>query len=193
MTGAGFLPVCVHNKELLFLFGLESPSESSAKGWSDFAGGMDSNENSASEKDVYKAALREMAEETSGFLGGTKEIDKLVKNNGGYLKYSHKNGDSIYHTHLFRLDYDEKLIEYYNANHKYLYDKIDHKLLQSTKVFEKIKIEWFTIDMMIKNITKFRHFYIDLIHHLIKNEKSIKSFIEKTMKKNNKTMKKRMK
>jgi hypothetical protein len=43
MTGSGFLPVTIMNNKLMFLFGLESECEKSAKGWSDFAGGMEKN------------------------------------------------------------------------------------------------------------------------------------------------------
>ena len=63
MVAAGFLPVCYHKGKLLFLFGLEGPMEKSAKGWSDFAGGLNSNEKDGNDRDIYKAALREMSEE----------------------------------------------------------------------------------------------------------------------------------
>jgi hypothetical protein len=185
-NAAGFLPVCIHNNRLLFLFGLESPAETTAKGWSDFAGGMEKFENNNDERDVYNAGLREMAEETSGFFGGPNEINKLVKKNGGYLKYTHKNEDSDYHIHLFRLDYDEKLIDYYNSNHKYLYDNLSHKLLESTKVFEKIQIKWFSVQDMKKHRNKFRHFYRDVIDYLIGEVPQITNFIINTHRKQKK-------
>jgi hypothetical protein len=110
-----FLPVCIHDNRLILLFEIESPTEITAKGWSDFAGGMEKIENNDDEKMVYNAGLREMAEETRGFFGGPNEINKLVKKNGGYLKFTYKNGDnSDYHIYSFRLDYDEKLFNYYN-------------------------------------------------------------------------------
>jgi hypothetical protein len=183
---SGFLPVCFHNNKLMFLFGLESPIESSSKGWSDFAGGMEVNE-----KDIYNAGLREFAEETSGFFGGSKEIDLLVKKNGGYLKYSHQNGEHNYHIHMFRLDYDIKLLDYYNTSHKYLYDKLSHKLLESTKVFEKIEIGWFTIEQMKKKRGKFRHFYRKIVDYLLEHSLDIEIFIKGTMKKNKKMTRKK--
>lgn len=191
MTGSGFLPVCLIDKKLMFLFGLESPVEKSAKGYSDFAGGMEKSENENSEKAVYEAGKREFSEELSGFLGGPKEIDELIKRNGGYMKYSHDNGGSNYHIHLFRLDYDEKLLQYYNANHKYLYDKLDHKVLEKTKVFEKIKIEWFSIEMMKKERNSFRSFYRNIVDELIIEAPSIEAFIKGTIKKRNINTKKR--
>jgi hypothetical protein len=191
MTGAGFLPVCIMNNKLMFLFGLESPMEDSAKGWSDFAGGIERNENENSEKAIYQAALREVSEELSGFLGGPKEIEQLVKKNGGHMKYVHDNNGSGYHVHIFRLDYDEKLLKYYNTSHKYLYEKLDNKLLQETKVFEKIEIKWFSIDMMKKQRTLFRSFYRNVVDQLVAQAPEIKEFVKTTMKRNQNTTKKK--
>jgi hypothetical protein len=194
MTGAGLLPVCIINNKLMFLFGLESIVEDTAKGWSDFCGGMDPGENENSEKAIYKAALREGSEETSGFLGGPKELDQLIKKNGGHIKYTHDNDGSNYHIHLFRLDYDEKLLKYYNANHKYLYEKLNHKMLQKTKVFEKIELKWFSIDMMKKQRNSFRNFYRNIVDQLILKQTEIESFIKSTIHKKhnkNRTKKKR--
>ena len=173
-TAAGCLPVCINKKgEIMFLFGLESPCESSAKGWSDFAGGMDKGE-----KNVYTAALREMSEETSGFLGGPVDIDRLIKAGGGYLKLVYDNSGSKYHIHIFKLDYDEMLLKYYNANHKYLYKHVNHNLLKSTKVFEKIKLEWFSIEMMRLRRKEFRPFYRVILDNLINESSNIKKFLK---------------
>ena len=173
MVAAGCLPTCIINNKLYFLFGLESPAEKSAKGWSDFAGSMDKGETN-----VYKTAIREMAEETSGFLGGASEINKLIKANGGYLKFTFDNDGNLYHTHIFKMEYDEKLIRYYNANHKFLYDNLNHKLLQSTKVFEKIKLEWFSLDMMKQRRREFRGFYRVIVDQLISDSDVIERFVK---------------
>ena len=172
-SAAGCLPVCINERgELMFLFGLESPCESSAKGWSDFAGSMEKDD-----KNVYKAALREMSEETSGFLGSATDIDQLIKANGGFLRLVYDNSGSKYHIHIFKLDYDEKLLKYYNANHKYLYKKVNHDLLKSTKVFEKIRLEWFTVDMMRHRRKEFRPFYRIIVDNLINESITIKEFL----------------
>ena len=191
MTASGFLPVCLINNRLMFLFGLEAPCEDSAKGYSDFVGGVDKNENEKSDKGIYTSGLRECSEELSGFLGGPKEFDQLVRKNGGYIKYTHHNCGSAYHIHVFRLDYDEKLVQYYNASHKYLYEKLDHRLLQETNVFEKIKIKWFTVEMMKKEMNTFRSFYRDIVRELIEEAPTIKLFIKNTMNNENKKTKKR--
>lgn len=177
-AAAGCLPVCINKDgEMMFLFGLESPCESSAKGWSDFAGGMEKDE-----RNVYSAALREMSEETSGFLGGPVDIDRLIKANGGFLKVVYDNSGSKYHIHIFKLEYDEKLLKYYNANHKYLYKQVNHDVLKSTNVFEKIKLEWFTIDMMRLRRKEFRPFYRVILDSLINESVNIKKFIRSSSK-----------
>jgi hypothetical protein len=188
---SGFLPVCFHDNKLMFLFGLESPVERDSKGWSDFAGGMEVNENNGNENDIYKAGLREFAEETSGFLGDSKEIDVIIRKNGGVLKHTHQNGDCGYHIHLFRLDYDVKFLNYYNTSHKYLYNKLSHKLLESTKSFEKIEIGWFTIDQMKRKRGKFRKFYRNIVDYLVEHSSLIEKFLKGTMKKNKRITKKK--
>ena len=50
MTGSSVLPITIHNGKLYFLFGKENELEKSAKGFSDFGGGVEQNE------DVHKAA-----------------------------------------------------------------------------------------------------------------------------------------
>jgi hypothetical protein len=192
MTGSGILPVSIINNKLFFLFGKESITEDTAKGFSDFAGGIERTEKQGNEKQIYECALREGSEELTGFLGGPKELDKLIKKNGGHKKYTHDNGGSSYHIHLFRLDYDENLVRYFNSNHKYLYEKLDHKLLQKTKVFEKIEIKWFNVDMMKKQRNSFRHFYRNIVDKLILQAPEIEVFIRNTLNnKQNGTKKKR--
>ena len=62
MVGSSILPVAIHDNTLYFLFGKENPFEDSAKGFSDFGGGMERNESR------LDTALREGSEELSGFL-----------------------------------------------------------------------------------------------------------------------------
>ena len=70
MVAASILPVCIHNRELYFLFGKENRLEDSAKGWSDFGGRVENDES------IYQGALREGAEEMTGFLGNEHELKK---------------------------------------------------------------------------------------------------------------------
>jgi hypothetical protein len=71
---------------------------------------------------------------------------------------------------------------------------LDHKLLQKTKVFEKIELKWFSIDMMKKQRNSFRNFYRNIVDQLIIQQPEIESFIKSTFHKKqnkNRTKKKR--
>lgn len=170
MVAAGFLPVSIKSGKLFFLFGKEAYNDS-APGYSDFGGGVEPNETN-----LYKAGLREMAEETTGFFGNEKELDKMIKKNGGVYKLKH----DTYHIHIFRMDYDEKVCEYYNNNHKFIYDKLDHTYLKSTKIFEKIRIDWMTVEEMKSRRGEFRSFYKEILDGIIENVPNIKTFINQT-------------
>ena len=82
MVAASILPVTIHKNKLCFLFGKENELEVSAPGWSDFGGGLKKNEN------PFKGALREGAEELTGFFGNADQLKKLIEENGGFLKMS---------------------------------------------------------------------------------------------------------
>lgn len=171
MVASAFLPVAWHQGKLFFLFGKEAQNDS-APGFSDFGGSVESGEN------IYEAGLREMAEETTGFLGGPNDVRKLIQRQGGVHKLSHtfKNG-SEYHTHIFRLDYDPKLVEYYNNSHKFIMGRMDHKYLKKTMIFEKIEIQWMTLDDMRKKRRQFRHFYREIVDNLLEHADEITTFI----------------
>jgi hypothetical protein len=67
-----------------------------------------------------------------------------------------------------------------------LYDNLPHKLLESTKVFEKIQIKWFSPQDMKKHRNKFRHFYREVIDCLIDEVPQITNFIKDNHRKQNK-------
>ena len=175
MTGASILPVTVHNGQLLFLFGKENPKENSAKGFSDFGGGVESGES------VYETALREGGEELTGFLGDSKNIRNIIKKNGGHFKISHND----YHVHIFFIPWDPNLVTYFNLNHQFLWGRMDRNLLNRTKLFEKIEIQWFHVRSLKKRISEFRSFYQDIIIEILKQEKDIFKFIRSKRDKNN--------
>ena len=167
MVAASLLPVCIYNRELYFLFGKENSLEDSAKGWSDFGGRVENNES------IYQGALREGAEEMTGFLGNEQDLKKRIRNNGGYHRISHNK----YHVHLFYLPYEPKLVEYYNYNHKFLWDRMNQKLLNKTRLFEKIELKWYSLSDMKKHRLEFRGFYQEIVDKFIEKEKEIKNFL----------------
>ena len=167
MVAASLLPVCIYNRELYFLFGKENSLEDSAKGWSDFGGRVENNES------IYQGALREGAEEMTGFLGNEHDLKKRIRNSGGYHRISHNK----YHVHLFHLPYEPKLVEYYNYNHKFLWDRMNHTLLNKTMLFEKIELKWYSLSDMKKHRLEFRCFYQEIVDKFIEKEKEIKKFL----------------
>jgi len=174
------LPVTIYKNKIYFLFGKENQMEDSAKGFSDFGGGVESGES------IMETALREGAEELSGFLGDASQFKSLIKRNGGLYKLSHND----YNIHLFYLEYDENLPKYYKNNHHFLWNKMDKKMLNDSKLFEKQEIDWFSVDDLKKRRHEFRPFYREMVDLFVKNIHHIKRFIS-TRKSRSKTYKKR--
>jgi 8-oxo-dGTP pyrophosphatase MutT (NUDIX family) len=169
MVAGSILPVTIHNNNLYFLFGKENSMEDSAKGWSDFGGRVESGET------PFTAALREGAEELTGFLGNNSELHKLIKKNGGTYNLQHNK----YHVHLFFMPYDENLPKYYNQNHRFLWERMDKEVLNKTKLFEKIEVDWFSVDDLKKKRGSFRNFYQEIVDIFIEKIDSITSFVQK--------------
>ena len=179
MVAGSILPIALNEKgELCFLFGKENPMEDSAKGFSDFGGGLEKGES------PFQGALREGSEELTGFLGNKKELRKLIKKNGG----THHVLIGTYHVHMFYLPYDENLPKYYNRNHMFLWNKMNKIMLNDSKLFEKIEIKWFTLKDMKQRKGEFRDFYKTMVDHFISIEDDLKMFLQK---KNRYTRKKR--
>jgi len=175
MTGSSILPVTIHNGELYFLFGKENEKEKSAKGFSDFGGGNENGET------LYDTAMREGAEELTGFLGDATTIRKHIERNGGVY---HINHNDQYHVHIFYLNYDDNLVKYYNQNHAFLWKKMDTDYLSKTKLFEKIEIQWFSLKEMKERRKEFREFYREIVDGFLGEHLSkIKTFIQKVSKK----------
>jgi 8-oxo-dGTP pyrophosphatase MutT (NUDIX family) len=172
MVAGSILPITIHKNQLFFLFGKENEL-AETPGFSDFGGGVDNGET------PFRTAMREGAEELTGFLGNEKEIEKMIKNSGGTYNITH----GTYHMHLFALEYDENLPKYYNQNHHFLWNRMNKTKLEKTKLFEKAEIRWFSISDMKKHKKEFRNFYQEIVDILIQDEANIKAFVEKRMKK----------
>jgi hypothetical protein len=181
MVAASILPVAICNNELHFLFGKENEMEDSAKGFSDFGGRVENGET------IIDTAMREGAEELCGFLGNPDQLSQLIKKSGGVYKITYGSENKAYHVHIFCMDYDEKLPEYFTNNHKFVWNHMDKTLLNESKIFEKQELKWFTPKMMKKNIREFRNFYQEIVSLLLKDLSKIRQFIEKKKSKNKKT------
>ena len=170
MVGSSILPACVHKGKLYFLFGKEN-SLADTPGWSDFGGGVDPGES------IYDTALREGGEELTGFLGGETELRSLIKRSGGVYKIVPGSEGSSYNIHIFNLPYSPDLPKLYNANHDFLWKRMEKKFLNDTKLFEKIEIQWFSLSDMKKKRNQFRSFYREFVDLLIKDQAKIKKFL----------------
>jgi hypothetical protein len=167
MVAGSILPVAIHKNKLYFLFGKENPMEDSSKGFSDFGGGVETGET------PWTTALREGGEELTGFLGDANAVKKLIKQGGGYYRLI----NDTYHVHIFRMDYDENLPKYYNANHRFLWDRMDKNVLNKSKLFEKIEIGWFSPEDMKKRRNEFRGFYRVIVDQILEQIPDIKRFL----------------
>jgi 8-oxo-dGTP pyrophosphatase MutT (NUDIX family) len=172
MVAGSILPIAFHKNKLYFLFGKENPMEDSCPGFSDFGGGLEGNET------VFQTAVRECAEEISGFFGDEKDIRRWIKQNGGY--FLSKHGD--YHIHIVLTEYDENLPKYYNQNHRFLWSRMDKHYLNKTKLFEKIEICWFSVDDLKTRRNEFRKFYRDFIDEIVLQLPEIADFAKKSKK-----------
>jgi hypothetical protein len=181
MPGAGVLPVALHKGKLYFLMGKENPMEDTAKGFSDFGGGIDKKEG------VFEAALREASEELSGFLGPPNQILSHVNKHGGFYKIERpdihdpkKTGYTIYIIHI---DYDPMLPFYYNNNHVFLWKRMNKKMLNASKLFEKIEIQWICEDALKRRMPDYRPFFRETASHMIDELPEIRAFIKRCTKK----------
>ena len=170
MVAGSILPITVHNGKVYFLFGKEN-ALADTPGFSDFGGGVEKDE------DPYITALREGGEELTGFLGDSESIQKHIEKNGGFYKILH----NTYHIHVIYMDYDKNLPKYFNKNQEFLWKRMDQKMLNETRLFEKIEIIWFTVSDMKKRKNEFRNFYQEIVQKIIGEVPSIlKHFKKKT-------------
>jgi len=183
MVASSILPVAIHKGKLYFLFGKENEMEDSAKGFSDFGGGVEGAES------VMETAYREGAEEFCGFLGEPSQVKSLIKKNGGTFDITFGEGSRAYHIHIFSMEYDEKLPIYYRNHYHFTWNRMDKQLLNDTKFYEKQEIRWFSTAEMKSHIKEFRPFYQEFVRGILSKEKEIWSFIQKNKPKSPKSPK----
>jgi hypothetical protein len=56
---------------------------------------------------------------------------------------------------------------------------MDKKMLNDTKLFEKIEVAWFSIEDMKKRRGEFRNFYQNIVDEIIKDQTKIRQFLTK--------------
>jgi 8-oxo-dGTP pyrophosphatase MutT (NUDIX family) len=171
--GAGILPTTIHNNKLYFLFGKENKF-ADTPGWAEFGGGSEDKES------FLKTAIREGTEEMTGFLGSAHDLKKKIEKTGTF------NIDwSTYRTHILPMEYDAQLPFYYNNNQRFLQMKLDPKIIEKSKIFEKAEIRWFSIDEIKNQKIPFRSYYKNIAELIIKNENAIDKFVRSKIRVNN--------
>ena len=182
MVAGSILPVTIHKNNLHFLFGKENPMEDSAKGFSDFGGGIENNET------PLQTAYREGSEELSGYLGDSAAIKKRVEEQGNVYKIVHND----YHIHIFFMEYDENLPKYYNNSHAFLWKKMDQRVLNDSKLFEKIEIKWFSEEELRTQRSLFRPFYQEMVDKMREQLPKIRKFIDSKQRKSSRHTRKKV-
>jgi 8-oxo-dGTP pyrophosphatase MutT (NUDIX family) len=150
--GAGVLPYAVVRGKPLFLFGKEQ-SSNDTPGWADFGGGAEGKETDRT------VALREWFEETSGVFGSFAEYRTLIDRG---LVRTFTNRSNQYTVFLVRVPYDPSLASHYNR----ISDFFERSALdtRATKgLFEKARMEWFSVADMRRRRGQFRAFYRELV------------------------------
>jgi 8-oxo-dGTP pyrophosphatase MutT (NUDIX family) len=172
MVAASLLPFSFCHGELVFLFGKQNNLKESAPfGFSDFGGGVESGEK------LFECALREGSEELSGFLGDAQALKTHIRKHGGTFHIVHApTPNAAYHVYLFYLPYDAHLVSHFNQNHEFLWKRMDKKMLNDSKCFEKIEIDWFTEKDILARKKQFRFFYKDILDHILAKKEAIASF-----------------
>lgn len=199
MVAGSILPVAFHDNQLYFLFGKECSMENSAKGWSDFGGGCEDCAESDSDrtraKKVLQTAVREGAEESTGFLGSpaqilealrhandasapartplrqnrTRKQGQVIRSRMGYgvdqTFRSVTNG--TYTVFFMPVRHDAQLPLYFNRFHQFVWKNMDRRYLNRTKLFEKSEMEWFTVPQMRSKRRLFRGFYRTIVDDII--------------------------
>jgi hypothetical protein len=67
---------------------------------------------------------------------------------------------------------------------------MDKKMLNDTKLFEKIEVGWFTPEDMVARRSEFRGFYQEIVDKILADKAGIRAFLRKCMDKRKTTMRK---
>ena len=164
--GAGILPIALHKGKLYFLFGKEN-KYADTPGWSDFGGGIDKGEK------PLNTAIREAQEEITGFLGDDKDIKKMMKQ--GTFNIVHND----YYMYICLMPYNDYLPLYYNNNQRFLQKKLDPKIIETSKIFEKSEIKWVSADALMKMRPQFRSYFKEFVDILSQKKVEIMKFAKK--------------
>jgi len=135
---------------------------------------------------VYEAAMREGSEELTGFLGNPTQLREKIEKHGGVYKIVNtdpKDTTRVYTIHIFHFPYDPLLPEYYNNNHQFLWNRMNKKDLNNSKLFEKIEIDWFCETDLQRRMKEYRPFYATMMKRILVELPQIRQFIQTCLQK----------
>lgn len=137
--GGGILPIAVYQNDYYVLMGRESVDNKwrdSGK-WSDFGGSREGRESE------YQTAIREGTEETSGILGNTRDIKRLIDNSFDIISMNK------YSTYLVEIKYDTFLPYKFNKKYRHILKTNSSLIYKRNGLYEKDKIRWIKVDNLI--------------------------------------------
>jgi len=168
--GASVLPIAVHRNQIYFLFGKERDIDENP-GWSDFGGGTDHDES------FRETAIREGAEELSGFLGGPDQIRKWMDRNQTFSLNYKSSSHGTYRVYIVPLTYNTHMVRYFNQSRHFLQKRLPTDVVKNTKLFEKTEIRWIPYHALESMKPQFRSFYQNIVEMLIKHKDKIGRFV----------------
>jgi hypothetical protein len=191
--GIIFVTLSSPNNQLLFLLGRENKYCINGSGkYCDFGGGNDG-------ENIIDNVSREASEEIMGYFGNKNDIKKMFDKNG-YCYVDNEHNNKVYRIYFLPVHYckTNDIVNYFNNSQKILQAYLPKNILKKSKIFEKDKIEWFSIDDLIKRKDELRKFFKITSQKIIDKKDDIIDFINKNTKKtknnkNNKTTTRRNK
>jgi hypothetical protein len=75
------------------------------------------------------------------------------------------------------MDYDPKLTEYFNHQHRFLWKRMNKYTLNASKLFEKQEIRWFSVEDLKQKRSLFRSFYREIVDGLLLEIPRIYDFV----------------
>jgi len=143
--GGGVLPVAYHDGEVYFLFSRERLALNKSKDrgkWSDFGGSTEQGETQ------YQTAVREAEEESSGILGTSADIRRLIKRH-----LAAKISDREYGVWVVEVKYDESIPAVFREHFRAALRKTPDVVKARNGLFEKDKLRW----IRLKDLRGQRH------------------------------------
>jgi hypothetical protein len=74
------------------------------------------------------------------------------------------------------MKYDENLPHYFTNHHHFVWNHMNKKLLNDSKIYEKQEIRWFSVKELLTKRNEFRFFYREMVDELKKRVPEIQRF-----------------